>query len=123
MRRGAAIYSDVCASCHLENGVGQPRYFPPLGTNADVQQSDPVGLEHLILAGGRMGTSRASPSPLTMPNFAWNLSDQEVADVATFVRNSWANQASPLRASDVRKARMLLKLETLHLTVNSGDRN
>ena len=61
MRRGAAIYSDACASCHLENGVGQPRYFPPLGPNAMLQQSDPIGLEHLILAGGRIGTSRATP--------------------------------------------------------------
>jgi mono/diheme cytochrome c family protein len=123
MRRGAAIYSDVCASCHLENGVGQPKYFPPLGPNAALQQSDPMGLEHLILAGGQIGTSRASPSPLTMPSFAWKLSDQEVADVATFVRNSWDNRASAVSVSDVRKARMLLKLETLHLTVNSGDQN
>jgi mono/diheme cytochrome c family protein len=123
MRRGAAIYSDVCASCHLEKGVGQPRYFPPLGPNAVLQQSDPIGLEQLILAGGRIGTSRASPSPLTMPSFAWKLSDQEVADVATFIRNSWGNQASAVSVSDVRKARLLLKLETAHLTANSGDQN
>ena len=123
MRRGAAIYSDVCASCHLEKGVGQPRYFPPLGPNALLQQSDPIGLEQLILAGGRIGTSRGSPSPLTMPSFAWKLSDQEVADVATFIRNSWGNQASAVSASDVRKARTLLKLETVHLTANSGDQN
>jgi hypothetical protein len=82
-----------------------------------------MGLEHLILAGGQIGASRASPSPLTMPSFAWKLSDQEVADVATFVRNSWDNQASAVSASDVRKARMLVKLETSHLTVNSGDQN
>lgn len=123
MRRGAAIYSDVCASCHLENGVGQPRYFPPLGPNATLQQSDPIGVEQIILAGGRIGTSGASPSPLTMPSFAWKLSDQEVADVATFVRNSWGNQASALSASDVRKARKLLNLETPHLTDNSGDQD
>lgn len=123
MRRGAAIYSDVCASCHLENGVGQPRYFPPLGPNAVLQQSHPMGLEHLILAGGRMGTSRASPSPLTMPSFAWKLSDQEIADVATFVRNSWGNQASAVSISEVQKARKLLNLETVHLTANSGDQN
>ncbi len=30
MRRGAEIYSDACASCHLENGVGQPRFSRPL---------------------------------------------------------------------------------------------
>jgi mono/diheme cytochrome c family protein len=123
MRRGAAIYSDVCASCHLEKGVGQPKYFPPLGPNAVLQQSDPIGLEQLILAGGRIGTSRGNPSPLTMPSFAWKLSDQEVADVATFIRNSWGNQASAVSVSGVRKARVILKLETVHLTANSGDQN
>jgi mono/diheme cytochrome c family protein len=123
MRRGAAIYSDACASCHLENGVGQPRYFPPLGPNAMLQQADPMGLEHLILAGGRIGTSPTRPSPMTMPSFAWKLTDQEVSDVSTFVRNSWGNQAAAVSVSDVRKARKVLNLETVHLTVNSGDQN
>ena len=58
-----------------------------------------------------------------MPSFAWKLSDQEVADVATFVRNSWGNEASAVSVSDVRKARKLLKLESVHLTANSGDQN
>ena len=123
MRRGAAIYSDACASCHLENGVGQPRYFPPLGPNAMLQQADPIGLEHLILAGGRIGTSPTRPSPMTMPSFAWKLTDQEVADVSTFIRNSWGNQAAAVSASDVRSARKKLNLDTVHLTANSGDRN
>lgn len=123
MRRGAAIYSDACASCHLENGVGQPRYFPPLGPNAMLQQADPIGLEHLILAGGRIGTSPTRPSPMTMPSFAWKLTDQEVADVSTFIRNSWGNQAASVSAADVRSARKKLNLDTLHLTANSGDRN
>ena len=123
MRRGAAIYSDACASCHLEDGVGQPRYFPPLGHNAVLQQADPIGLEHLILAGSRIGTSPSRPSPLTMPSFAWKLTDQEIADVATYVRNSWGNQAATVSATDVRDARKKLGLESVHLTANSGDRD
>jgi mono/diheme cytochrome c family protein len=121
MRRGAAIYSDACASCHLEDGVGQPRYFPPLGHNAMLQQEDPTGLEHLVLAGGRIGTSQSRPSALTMPSFAWKLNDAEIADVSTYIRNSWGNQAAPVSVSDVRDARRKLNLDTEHLTVNSGD--
>ncbi len=121
MARGAAIYSDACASCHLENGVGQPRPFPPLGHNAMLQQSDPTGLLHLILAGSRIGTSPSRPSPLTMPSFAWKLTDQQTADVATYVRNSWGNQASTVWASSVRKLRHRLDLDTLRYTENSGD--
>jgi mono/diheme cytochrome c family protein len=123
MRRGAEIYSDACASCHLENGVGQPGYFPPLGPNAMLQQADPTGLEHLILAGGRIGISPSHPSALTMPSFAWKLDDQEIADVSTFIRNSWGNQAAEVSASDVRSARKKLNLDNVRLTVNSGDQN
>jgi mono/diheme cytochrome c family protein len=123
MRRGAAIYSDVCASCHLEDGVGQPRIFPPLGHNAMLQQADPTGLEHLILAGTRIGTSSSRPSPLTMPSFAWKLSDSEIADVSTYLRNSWGNQAPAVGSNEVHELRHSLGLETVHLTANSGDQN
>jgi mono/diheme cytochrome c family protein len=121
MRRGGEIYSDACASCHLENGVGQSRVFPPLGDDAMLQQPDPTGLEHLILAGTRIGISESRPSPLSMPSFAWKLTDQEIADVSTFIRNSWGNQAAAVSASDVTVLRKKLDLQTVHLTVNSGD--
>jgi len=88
-----------------------------------LQQADSVGLEHLILAGGRIGTSPSHPSPLTMPSFAWKLNDQEVADLSTFIRNSWGNQAAAVSVSDVRTARKKLDLGTVHLTVDSGDQN
>jgi mono/diheme cytochrome c family protein len=75
----------------------------------------------LILAGVRIGTSASRPSPLTMPSFAWKLTDQEIADVATFIRNSWGNRAAPVSAGEVGEVRKRLNLRTVHLTVNSGD--
>jgi mono/diheme cytochrome c family protein len=123
MKRGAAVYSDACASCHLENGVGQPRYFPPLGHDALIQQADSTTLQHMILAGSRIGTSDKRPTAFTMPSFAWKLSDAEIADVATYIRNSWGNKASPVAASAVADMRKRLGLDTLHFTVNSGDQN
>jgi mono/diheme cytochrome c family protein len=122
MRRGAEVYSDACASCHLDNGIGQSRLFPPLGKDAMLQQPDPTGLEHLILGGSHVGVSASRPSPLGMPSFAWKLTDQEIADVSTFIRNSWGNQAAPVAAAEVSALRKKLKLETLRLTDNSGDR-
>jgi mono/diheme cytochrome c family protein len=121
MRRGAAIYTDVCASCHLENGVGQPKFFPPLGHDAMLQQADPTGLLRVILAGSRIGTSNATPSPLTMPSFAWKLSDAEIADVSTYLRNSWGNHAAAIEAATVGDLRKKLDLNRARLTVNSGD--
>jgi mono/diheme cytochrome c family protein len=121
MARGAAIYSDACTGCHLENGVGQPRYFPPLGRNAMLQQANPTGLEHLILAGSRIGSSNSRPSPLTMPSFAWKLTDEQIADVATYIRNSWGNEARAVSSAEVSKVRKKLNLVTVHFTPSSGD--
>src|ERR1700744_2373083 len=121
MRRGAEIYSDACSSCHLENGIGQSRIFPPLGKDAVVQQSDATGVLHLVLAGTQIGVSASRPSALSMPSFAWKLSDQEIADVTTYLRNSGDNQASSVSVSDVSALRKKLDLETVHYTDNSGD--
>jgi mono/diheme cytochrome c family protein len=123
LRRGAAIYSDACTGCHLENGVGQPSLFPPLGNNSMVQQENPTGLIHAILGGTHVGASPSRPTPSTMPSFAWKLSDAEIADVATYIRNSWGNQGSPVETEDVRELRSSLDLNTLHYTANSGDQH
>jgi mono/diheme cytochrome c family protein len=121
MRRGAEIYSDACSSCHLENGVGQSRLFPPLGHDAMLQQTDSTGLSHLILAGSRIGVAPSRPSPLTMPSFAWKLTDGEIADVSTYIRNSWGNQAGAVTAAKVAQVRKRLELTSERLTDNSGD--
>ena len=119
--RGAAIYSDACASCHLTTGAGQPGYFPPMKDDTMAQQTDPSGLLHLILAGARTGPTPTRPTPLSMPSFAWKLSDAEIADVSTYVRNAWGNRAPPVSQSKAADIRRKLELQTEHLTVNSGD--
>jgi mono/diheme cytochrome c family protein len=40
-----------------------------------------------------------------MPGFAWRLSDQEVADVVSFIRGSWGNKGAPVKAADVESLR------------------
>ncbi|HET8612279.1 MAG TPA: cytochrome c [Sphingomonas sp.] len=110
MERGANIFSDACASCHLSDGRGHPGFLPPLSGSGIAQQRDPTGILHLILAGGRTGPTTTHPSAFTMPSFAWKLSDQEIADVATFVRNSWGNRAEPVPADKVKDLRRKLKL-------------
>lgn len=121
IKRGAAVFSDACTACHLENAVGQPTLFPPLVNNAVAQQTDPTGVLHIILAGVRVGPSPTRPSPLTMPSFAWKLTDQQIADVSTYIRNSWGNRASPVAVEDVAKLRSKLQLDEPRLTDNSGD--
>jgi mono/diheme cytochrome c family protein len=122
MTRGAAVYVDACSACHGEQGAGEPRFFPPLQRNAVAQQDDPTGLLHIVLAGDRTAATAARPSPLTMPSFAWKLSDAQTADVATYVRNSWGNRAGAVTAEQVAALRKSLLLEGDHLVDGSTDR-
>jgi mono/diheme cytochrome c family protein len=122
MKRGAAIYSDACTACHMEQGVGQPGFFPPLANNSVSQQADPTGVLHIILAGDRTAATAKRPTALSMPSFAWKLNDQQVADVATYLRNSQGNRASAISVQQVAALRKSLGLETVHLTDNSTDR-
>lgn len=110
MRAGEAVFFDGCTACHLAHGKGQPRMFPPLQGSAVAQQHDPTGVIRLILGGGRTAPTLSRPTFQTMPSFAWKLDDQEVADVATYVRNSWGNRASPVSAKQVADVRSRLDL-------------
>jgi mono/diheme cytochrome c family protein len=110
MKRGAAVYSDNCTSCHMENGIGQARFFPPLKDSRVAQQGDPTTLLHLILAGGRTGPTPTRPSALSMPTFGWKLTDREIAEVSTYVRNSWGNRGASVTAKQVKVLRANLGL-------------
>lgn len=110
MRRGSAIFFDACTACHLLHGKGQSGMFPPLQGSAVAQQNDPTGVIRLILGGTRTAPTRSRPSFQSMPSFAWKLNDQEVADVATYVRNAWGNRAPPVEAHQVASVRSKLDL-------------
>ena len=105
MRAGGAIFRDQCAACHGADGAGILRMFPPLPRNASVQSNDPTTVVRIILEGSRSPSTSAMPTPLTMPSFAWKLTDQQIADVTSYIRNSWGNQAPPVSESDVRNLR------------------
>lgn len=106
MRAGEAIFVDVCSACHVSQGKGQPRLFPPLAGGTTVQSRDPATVLHIILQGAHSLATTDEPTPLAMPAFAWKLSDQQIADVATYIRNSWGNKGSQVGAGDVKKLRV-----------------
>lgn len=110
LRQGEAIWQDACSACHGMSGEGEPRYFPPLRRNANLQQDDPTTLIHLVLGGVRTTQTEAVPTGLGMPSFAWKLDDAQTAAVLTYVRNSWGNQARSVRPQEVAKLRRRLAL-------------
>ncbi|GAB6853074.1 c-type cytochrome [Asaia astilbis] len=102
---GAKTYVDRCAACHRTDGHGYAPAFPPLAGNPVVMDRDPGSLILIVLKGAAVPATDKAPSSLTMPAFAHVLSDQEVADVVTFIRQSWGNAASAVTAADVHAFR------------------
>ncbi|SEP80812.1 Cytochrome c, mono-and diheme variants [Pseudomonas sp. NFACC02] len=106
--RGAELYVDNCAACHRTNGLGDDRVFPKIAGNSSVLAQDPVSMIRLVLAGSKLPATQTAPSELGMPGFAWRLSDEEVAQLLTFIRSSWGNQAPAVSAEQVTKLRATL---------------
>jgi mono/diheme cytochrome c family protein len=105
MVAGKAVYEDRCAACHIYSGAGVPTLFPRLASAPLVQSIDPTSLIRVVLIGSRAVATSATPTAPAMPAFGWNLNDTEIADVLTYVRNTWGNAASAVQPEDVSKLR------------------
>ena len=105
MRAGKAIFVDQCNACHTSSGAGVPNMFPALKDSAAVQSADPTNLIRIVLDGARSVATDAAPTAPGMPAFDWKLSDDQVAAVVTYVRNSWGNAAAPVSSGEVKKLR------------------
>lgn len=104
---GAVSYMEHCAACHRKDGEGVERIFPALTSSQSVLNRSADALIRIVLQGGRMPVTQHDQIALAMPALA-TLSDQEIADVLSFVRSSWGNQAPQVRVSDVSRVRKTL---------------
>jgi mono/diheme cytochrome c family protein len=105
MTVGQAIYRDQCSACHGIDGHGVAMLFPSLAQSSLVHASDPTTAIRLVLRGGRSVATTAEPTAPGMPSFGWQLNDDQVAAVLTYVRNAWQTAAAPVSAETVGKAR------------------
>ncbi|MGE9553710.1 c-type cytochrome [Erwinia amylovora] len=105
---GERLYLDNCGACHFVTGKGAPGVFPQLDQATIVNAGDPTGFIHTILAGAQQPSTAKAPSTLVMPGFKSRLSDDEVAQLATFIRQGWSNKASAVTADQVAKVRKTL---------------
>ena len=105
--RGGLGYVQFCVDCHRQDGAGVKQIFPPLAQNPTVTDKDPATLLHIMLTGWKTAETAAHPRVYTMPAFA-RLSDQEIAEILNFVRESWGNHTQPVTADSVKKARAQL---------------
>ena len=105
MARGGKVYEQQCAQCHGNQGQGEAGAFPALAGNRAVVLADPTNVLRVVLQGGYLPATAGNPRPHGMPPFQHTLADEEVAAVATFVRNSWGNQAPGVGTIEAYRAR------------------
>jgi mono/diheme cytochrome c family protein len=93
LRAGKQLYEDHCSSCHQSDGKGRAGSIPALAGNDAVTASEPYNVIMAMLEGfPPQGTWGA------MGSFADSLSDEQIADIANYVRSAWGNDA-PLNAT------------------------
>ena len=79
--------------------------FPALAGNTAVLTNDPQNVIAIVLQGHTVPATATRPSTFTMPAFGWRLTDNQVAEVSTFVRSAWGNQAPAVTAAQGAKVR------------------
>lgn len=105
LTQGQLLYLNNCEACHWTDGNGAKGIFPRLNGASIVQADNPTGLISTLLQGASTPSTKNAPSVLYMPGFAARLSDQQVAELTTFIRQGWGNNASAVTADQVKKVR------------------
>jgi mono/diheme cytochrome c family protein len=105
MANGEKLYKGSCVACHELDGSGAPRIYPPLPGNANLQSADASSAIRIVLDGAETITTARAPNTGSMPPYASKMSDQDVADVVTYIRNAWGNAAPAVTPAEVAKAR------------------
>jgi len=103
IKDGKQVYMNTCFACHQAEGQGIPNAFPPLAKsdylNADVKRAVGVvlnGLTGEITVNGKKYNSVMTRQTLT---------DEEVADVMTYVYNSWGNNRTNVSIKTVQEVK------------------
>jgi len=105
LARGARLYRDRCSDCHQKNGKGLPPAYPPLAGNRAITMLSSINPIRMVLNGGYPPSTAGNPRPYGMQPFGPTMSDADVADVVSYIRNSWGNKApmvSPVQVSRYR---------------------
>src|SRR4051812_13683437 len=101
--RGKAVYEATCLACHQPDGSGVPNMNPPLIKTKWVL-GDKKALAKIVLKGLQGGEIDIDGDKFhnPMPPQESTLTDQEIADALTYVRNSFGNKASQVTVAEVK---------------------
>ena len=103
---GAKIYAATCQACHQASGLGLANQFPPLAGSEWVTGSEERLLK--IILHGVTGEMEVEGETFngSMPTWGPTFKDEELAAVATYVRQSWGNKAAPVTTATVTRVRL-----------------
>ncbi len=98
IQRGAVVFEDFCMQCHMADGKGVPKAFPPLANSDYLMKKRKESIKaikfgmsgEIIVNGQKYNTAMA---PL-------GLSNKEVADVMNYITNSWGNKNDKMVTED-----------------------
>ncbi|MGF6757089.1 c-type cytochrome [Paraburkholderia sp. GAS42] len=102
---GAKVYTAYCMHCHGVDGRGFAPMLAPLAGNPNVLEKDASSLVNVTLNGTGDLVVDGIPAPYPMPKYAPVLNDRQIADVLTFIRAGWNNNAPAVQPDDVAKLR------------------
>jgi mono/diheme cytochrome c family protein len=109
VERGKTIYLQRCLACHQVDGGGVPRLNAPLDGASQVVGNDKARIIKIVLNGmsEKVELDGEIYSNIMLPQR--DLNDQQVADVLTYIRNSWSNKASVVTSNEVKSVRAKIK--------------
>jgi nitrite reductase (NO-forming) len=103
MAAGAIVYRTNCAACHQAQGQGMPNVFPPLANSDYIRNNEGAAIR--AVARGLSGEITVNGSKYNGEMPALGLSDEEIANVVTYIRNSWGASGGETTPAEVAAAR------------------
>lgn len=103
IRFGQRVYESNCLACHQANGQGIPSAFPPLAKSDYLNANPFLGVSAII--NGLSGPIKVNGTHYNGVMPAMRLSDQDIANVITFVLNRWGNKGGQISAAEVANRR------------------
>ena len=101
--KGKGIYAKTCLACHQANGQGVPNAFPPLA-KSDYLNANPDRAISAVLH-GLSGEITVNGKKFNNVMTSQNLTDEQVADVLTYIYNSWGNNKTVITPAKVKEIR------------------
>lgn len=102
IERGKLVYNDLCITCHMSNGEGAPKVFPPLAQSDYLKNNQEESIKGI--KNGMSGEIVVNGITYNSVMAPLGLSNEEVADVMNYINNSWGNNfGKMITTEDVTK--------------------